>query len=289
MLKFLMFFVFLQSCLESQFKQDRYTIKNTGGSVELSVMTFNILSSLDLGSQNKGYSVWKDRAPGVFALLNHIKADVVAIHESTPAQIEEFRDRMGDAYTVIDFESYTSDAVILFDRKKFELIERGYWPLEEILGEKGIYLRRVAVWASLRQPDTRREIFFVSLHLDNRAVKDEEVKKLRTYLQKQISTGAPVFVCGDFNLTPETTSFKYLNDRGLKDSYLPQILEPGETKKEPFTYSVLEPKSRIDHILYAGTDVTPLTWKVLPGGDKDRLPLSDHFPVLARFRIHAHH
>jgi len=85
------------------------------------------------------------------------------------------------------------------------------------------------------------------------------------------SSPYPVIVCGDFNDTPISYSYRKIR-KGLKDAFV----ESG--KGAGFTYKGKYPPNRIDYILFDS--------RLISSGYKtDRVKHSDHYPIIAYFRI----
>lgn len=266
--------VFCTSCFELKGVKSHYPLKNTGESTDLSVLTFNILSTLDLGALTKGYPTWWSRRKAVFSVLEDKDPDLVTIQECSPTQFEEFRDRFSDRYYVIHKMALTPDAIILIKRDRFEILEKGFWALENALHPK---IRRVAVWAKLRERNSGRELMFVGAHLDARQIKKEEIQLLKDNLAPEQVSGAPLILAGDFNSDPgEDKYYPLIIADGWKDSYTPDL---GTELK---TFPLKRPNRRVDYVFYFGKDIQSNYWERVDNKDFD---LSDHYPVLSKFHI----
>ena len=116
---------------------------------------------------------------------------------------------------------------------------------------------------------------FISTHLDNNRWKDMQLRKIKTKLYFPMQTKAPLILAGDLNTEPNNPNFYFMLDGGWNDSYhaikTPQV----------GTYPYVNPRKRIDHILYFGESIKAVTWKA----DDTRETLSDHRPVVVDFYI----
>ncbi|HCC71573.1 MAG TPA: hypothetical protein DEQ09_10555 [Bacteroidales bacterium] len=85
------------------------------------------------------------------------------------------------------------------------------------------------------------------------------------------SSPYPVIVCGDFNDTPISYTYRKIR-KGLKDAFVESGSGAG------FTYKGKYPPNRIDYILFDSRIISS-------GYETDRIKYSDHYPVKAYFRI----
>lgn len=98
--------------------------------------------------------------------------------------------------------------------------------------------------------------------------------KLRTneveYLLNEIENSPfPVIICGDFNDTPASYTYKKISN-GLTDTYTASSFNIGNT------YFWNLPPIRIDNIII-NKNYKPIFYKV------DKVPYSDHYPIVAKF------
>lgn len=264
---------FLSSCFELKGVRSKYPIKNVGEEMDLSVMTFNILSTQDLGALTQGYPTWWQRKGAVFRAIEGKDPDLVTIQECSLTQFEEFRDRFGHHYFIIHKLALTPDAFLMVRRSRFKILEKGFWALENPMHP---FIRRVAVWAKIKHKFSGRELMFVGTHLDGRQIKRREISKIKDELQREEHVGAPLILAGDFNVTSETPEYPLLVGNGWKDSYI------GNLNDEVKTFTLKRPARRIDHIFYYGTDIESTHWERV---DNKGYAFSDHFPVYVEFHI----
>ena len=265
--------VLLSSCLTLKDKEGHYQLKNTGDPLELTVLSFNILATLDFSAPSKGYPPWSQRKPHVFNFIKKTNANLVALQEISISQLDQIKASFSNDYKIIHNKSYTPDAILLFKRHDFELIERGHWLLEDIENIKRV--RRIAIWVKLRHIETKRELMFISTHLDNNDWKDMQLRKIKTKLYFPMQTQAPLVLAGDFNIEPNNPNFYFMLEGGWNDAY------HAIKKPQVGTYPYVNPNKRIDHILYYGKDITAVSWRA----DETKETLSDHRPVVADFFI----
>lgn len=85
------------------------------------------------------------------------------------------------------------------------------------------------------------------------------------------SSPYPVIVCGDFNDTPISYTYRKIR-KGLKDAFVESGSGAG------FTYKGKYPSNRIDYILFDKNIISN-------GYTTDRVKFSDHYPITAYFKI----
>ncbi len=267
------FLTLLTSCFELKGVKSRYKLINTGKATDVSVMSFNILSTWDLGAITNGYPTWWKRRCAVFTAIDEHDPDLLSLQELSLSQFEEIRDRYGERYFVLHKKALTTDAVILVKRDRFTILEKGFWSLENM---SSTLIRRIVVWAKVRENASGRELMFLGTHLDARHIKLAEITFINRQIEKDKESGAPLIFAGDLNATSETDFYAAVLGGGWKDSYL------GDLKTEVKTFPLKNPTRRIDHIFFMGGDVESKHWERV---DNKGFPFSDHFPVFVQFHI----
>ncbi len=264
----------LVSCFDLQSKKGHYLVRNVGEATDLRVMTFNILSTLDLVALTDGYATWGERKRFVFEMIESQDPDLVSIQEASSVQFQAFRDHFSDHYKFAHNMALTTDAFIMYKKSRFTPIERGFWALEPAWQVHKI--RRIAVWVKLREKDSLRELMLVGAHADAKTIKEKEIQDIKNRLLPQQASGAPLILAGDFNLASDSSYYGLLIGSGWKDTYT------GDLALEVPTYPAKKPTRRIDHIVYFGEDVHPLSWEAPVSSGM--LP-SDHKPVVVNLHI----
>ncbi|MDT8402223.1 MAG: endonuclease/exonuclease/phosphatase family protein [Bacteroidales bacterium] len=119
------------------------------------------------------------------------------------------------------------------------------------------------------QEETMKELRDLSFSLKQGfARRAQQAKLVKEHIN---SSPYPVIVCGDFNDTPISYSYRKIR-KGLKDAFVESGSGAG------FTYKGQYPPNRIDYILF--DDRLTST-----GYGTDRIKYSDHYPITAYFRI----
>jgi endonuclease/exonuclease/phosphatase family metal-dependent hydrolase len=178
------------------------------------------------------------------------------------------------------------DAALLYERERFEEKERGHWWLsptpEKVSTGFGNTLPRLVVWAQLRDKLTDKELIVFNTHFDNTMPSQERMAELCSrQFEKFTPRGLPMLFLGDFNTDQKRGDYARLTSGGWRDSYTTaeQASDDGRDDRVATHLG----GTRIDHIFYHGEGLTPIAWQRLESPDPARA-LSDHFPILARFR-----
>jgi endonuclease/exonuclease/phosphatase family metal-dependent hydrolase len=251
--------------------------------IELSVVTFNVL--VDLGSQ-PGVPRWADRRELCVQVLRQSNADLIGLQEPLPAQVDYLLSEL-PGYDAVAYKGYP-DATLLFKREVFEKLDHGHWWLsptpERVSTGFGNTLPRLVVWAKLRHRAGGRDLFVFNTHFDNSMPSQVRMAELcQQQLAKFAQQKLPMLFMGDFNTTQTRGDYPKLISGGWQDAYAvsPQASPGGRDDNVPTMY---EGSGRIDHIFYHGDSWRPVAWERLESPDEKK-PLSDHYPVLARFKL----
>lgn len=250
---------------------------------ELSVVTFNVLVEV---SKAKDVPYWKDRRDDCARLLRARDPDLVGLQETTMGQVRFFLDAL-PGFEAVYAEKFT-DATLLYRKETFEELGRGHWWLsptpEKMSTGFGNFLPRVLVWARLRHRASGRELFVFNTHFDNTSPSQEKMAALcREKRRPFMETGKPLLWLGDFNTDQKRGKYELLVADGWKDAYL--VSEKASASgRDDNVSTVVDGQKRIDHILYHGPGIEPVSWERIEPPTKGKL-YSDHYAVAARFRL----
>lgn len=191
-------------------------------------------------------------------------------------------------------------AVIFYNPKRVELIEKGHFWLSETPEVPSIgwdaALNRICTWGHFRDLLTKQDFYFLNLHMDHVGVtaRSESAKLVMQRITQMTDGGKKLAVLtGDFNVSQKDGLYKLFTQSGvLKDCYT----STKERFAENGTYNGFDyhfwTDERIDHIF-----VTPATtveayailtdgrWRKDRNGVMSRRNISDHYPVFARVRF----
>lgn len=251
--------------------------------IELTVVSFNVL--VDMGS-TPGMPRWAERRELCVEVLRDVDADLIGLQEPTPAQVEYLLGALPE-YEGIFYKGYP-DASLLFRREMFDKLEHGHWWLsptpDRVSVGFGNTLPRLVVWGKFKHRPSGRELFVFNTHFDNSMPSQVKMAEL---CQKQLAPfaeqGLPMLFLGDFNTSQTRGDYATLTSNGWKDSYLASEKASADGRDDNVP-TMVEGSGRIDHIFYHGDAWQPLAWRRLESPDEKK-PLSDHYPVLARFKL----
>lgn len=257
----------------------------------LTVMTFNIRYD----TPSDGSNAWPLRQAFVAETIKKYDPDVLGLQEVLVHQ----RDAL-----VADISNYDCVGVgrddgkdkgefspILIKRQRFTVVEKGWFWLSETPdrpGSKGwdAACPRIATWVRLRDGLTRGEFLVLNTHFDHRGetARLESARAIAAFLKRHDQV--PQVVMGDFNCGPKSEAHQLLLQAGgarpLNDAFAEIVGD--ETDAGTFNgFEGVRTGPRIDWILHSA-DFVPIMCEINRDSRIERYP-SDHFPVVARFRI----
>jgi len=119
-----------------------------------------------------------------------------------------------------------------------------------------------------------KEFYFASTHFDHLRDDRNRVKQAHDFVAMAKTFGKPVIVGADFNAPPDSEPMRILR------TYFAHGCPAGNC--DQFTYSTDEPQTTIDYLMYAPHSAfSALRYSTYTSADRE----SDHFPVLATFRL----
>ncbi len=248
--------------------------------------TFNIRCPID-----KAPNTWAERVERVRGVIARHGFDLVGLQEATSNQVD---DLVGAGWAYVgagrdDGLRGGEASCVLYRTGRFELRESGTFWLSEQPDRPGVKgwdaaCPRVCTWARLADRNSGKEFVWFNTHLDHMgAVAREKGMGLILSRMAGLARGAPVFLTGDMNATPESATI------GLARAALRDAAEVSERPHAgpQATFNGFrterEPTARIDYI-FVSPGVRVLSHATLderPGG----LFPSDHFPVMVEAEL----
>ena len=226
------------------------------------------VGSYNIRYENRGDSLrgngWGQRLPIIAQQILFHDLEIFGTQEGKYNQLEQLKASL-PGYEYIgagrdDGIHAGEHSAIFYKTDVFELLDHGdFWlsPTPDV-PSKGwdAALNRVCTWGHFRVKDTKRELYYLSLHMDHIGVQArQESAKLVVQKIREICGGKPVVLTGDFNVDQTNPIYStFVNSGILNDSYevceIRYALDGTANGFDPNSFTT----SRIDHVF-----VTPGT------------------------------
>jgi endonuclease/exonuclease/phosphatase family metal-dependent hydrolase len=248
------------------------------------LMTYNVR----YGTAKDGEHHWDHRGADLVALIREQAPDILGLQEALSFQLKAVgavlpnhrqlgRDRNGG-----DADEHSSLCV---NTARFEVLDHGQFWLgadsTAMVPGFDAALPRIAVWAALRDLQTKRELLVVNTHFDHRGsvARTEAAKQIAAFVKAQ---SRPAIVMGDFNADETSPPMGVLRAEGFRDSH--RVAHQDMEGVQTFTdFKRTLDLGKIDGIfIQSSFDV--LNAEVIDQLRSGRFP-SDHLPVTAVVRL----
>jgi endonuclease/exonuclease/phosphatase family metal-dependent hydrolase len=282
---------------------------------DLRVMTFNLLAA----SKKRKRFPWEQRLDGIVRVFAEQRPDIVGTQEANLSQLEDLRERLPDYdYTgeanLGPGQAEHQDAwynAIFYRRDRVRRLPtpgESFWlsPRPEEPASRFVLASRprLAVWSFFEQRTTGQPLMFGTTHLEAflpghrrhgaRLLQEFIARKLQ-----EVGEEMPVFLTGDFNAGARSREIRSLVEHTATRSGLYDAWNEagGLDDRQGATFrglglrdrlgNLLLGPRRIDYVFYRpqleirGVHRVDFDRLVQPG----TLPPSDHFPVMAEFRL----
>lgn len=293
------FLDFRPRLISPETKTNCFSDSDSGGGLEMNVMSFNIRR----GTHRDGINHWIHRRKLVREIFDSYRPDVLGLQEALDFQMSEIL-TMLPGYEKVGIGNLGGGKglhnAIIYDAKRFRVSEEGtFWfsDTPEIPGSKGWgnIIPRVCTWARLIEKKSHQAFYFYNIHLDHLSLRSR--KKSVVLLTQRIHSRTfpdPFVLTGDFNAGERSAPIRYLKGSiPLKITLKDKVLNPVPLTD---TFRVQYPSKRnigtyhgygryffrfkFDYIFVSSsvrvidTEIIQLRWeKCYP---------SDHFPLLSR-------
>ena len=258
---------------------------NSQKDVEIKYISYNIRNS----RANDGDNAWDIRKPATKEMIDKEQPDVFGLQEAYIEQLQ-YIDNNFPNYSRVgvgrdDGKEEGEFMAVYYRKDKFKLLENGNFWLSETPDECSMgwdaACRRIVTWAKLKDKETGKVFYAFNTHLDHVGEVAREqsilliVKKIDEIVKKD---KAPVFLSGDFNSDVNSPIFDPLKSI-MKDS---RAISPESEWIPTYNNYGNGGDAMIDYIFYKNAEV--LDFKTL-NGDYGKPYISDHYPVMATFKI----
>lgn len=256
--------------------------------IEFDIMSFNMRYD-NLGDEENR---WDNRKMACISMLQETNPTIIGTQEGLQHQIDFLDENLPNySYFGVGREDGISEgeyAAIFYKPEDFELIEEGTFWLSETPNTPSIgwdaALERIVTWGHLKESETKKSIYVFNTHFDHEGI-NAQINSAQLLTEKVAEivqdTSSAIFLTGDFNGILVQTMFipilaEYLN---AQDS----APVTDEIKSfNGFGGGGLSGAITIDYVFHS-KNVVALQYQTI---DKDYgVPyISDHFPVIAKFR-----
>lgn len=257
---------------------------STSKAQELKIMTYNIR----YGNETDGENAWSKRKDELVNLLDYYHPAVLGTQEGLNYQLEYIKGNLkGYTYIGVGRDNGGTEgeySAVFYDTERLSIESSGtFWlsPTPE-KPSKGwdAALNRICTYGVFKDKQTHKKFMVLNAHFDHVGeVARVEAAKLMLVKSRELNPkNYPIFVTGDFNLTPETKPIQVFSQQ-LHDSYTHTQTRPYGPVGTFNGYHFNEvPQNRIDYIF---TSVTTkiLNYRVIADFNNFRYP-SDHLPVM---------
>jgi endonuclease/exonuclease/phosphatase family metal-dependent hydrolase len=257
---------------------------------ELTIMTFNIRYN----TPSDGLDAWPYRKDKVASQIIFHNVQLLGVQEALHGQIMDLKERLPKfKYVGVgrdDGREQGEYSAIFYDTTRLELLQSQTFWLSETPTAPGskswdAAITRIVTWAKFSDKTTKKIFFAFNTHFDHMGkMARRESAKIILNKVKEIASGSPALMTGDFNAEPADEPIQIIMDKNnplhLVDSKgISQTPHYGPTG----TFNGFKAKERndqpIDYIFIKGE------WKVLKHATisqswEGRFA-SDHFAVLS--------
>lgn len=247
----------------------------------ITVMSYNI--KCDYGQQDA--DKWDNRKSEMVELINRYNPDILGEQEAVPTQME-FLDSALNAYSYIGVgrdngENKGEYSAIFYKINRLTVLEQNtFWlsktPNKPTKGwDAACY--RVCTYGFFEDKATKQKFWVFNTHFDHKG-NEARTKSAQLIIDRinQLNTfNYPVFITGDFNLTPESRPIEIIKKEFEDTRDISEKIHDGsENTYNGFTENI---SKRIDYIFVKNVNV--LSHRHIDDKLKNNRWISDHLPV----------
>ena len=273
--------LFCYSCMFPFFLSMNFSLKN-----ELTVLSYNIRYD----NPNDGENQWKYRKERIASYIKEISPDIIGMQEVLESQLV-FLDVSLKEFSYVgvgreDGKTKGEYSPILYNSNRLALLQTDTFWLSETPTVISVgwdaALERVCTYAQFEHKETGKKFWVFNTHFDHigELARIQSAKLIHEKIKMLNLNNFPVIITGDFNLTPNTTPIKI-----LQNAYIDVMQKTSTDTKNYGTFTGFNKLStgedRIDYIFQKGFKMLEAThvWLKTNSGSW----ASDHHPVEATF------
>ena len=258
---------------------------NSQKDVEIKYMSYNIR----YGTANDGDNAWDIRKPATKEMIEREQPDILGLQEALISQLQ-YIDNNFPNYSRVgvgrdDGKEEGEFMAVYYRNDKFKLLDNGVFWLSETPDSCSMgwdaACKRIVTWAKLKDIESKRVFYAFNTHLDHvgEVAREQSILLIVNRIDKIVKKDkAPIFLSGDFNSNVSSPIFDPLKAE-MKDS---RAILPESEWETTYNNFGNGGDSMIDYIFYKNAEV--LEFRTL-NGDYGKPYISDHYPVMATFKM----
>lgn len=250
---------------------------------KIRVATYNIRYD----NSGDGQDRWSNRASTVVDYLKSL--DLFGLQEVTFTQLGDLKSSLSEfeAFGVgrDDGINAGEHAVVFYRKDLMRVTEKGTFWLSENPGRIGVAgwdaaLPRTCTWLKMELLASGQQFLVANTHFDHRGKQARYNSSVLIHDQlMRIAEDLPFVLMGDFNFTPESSSYAVLKrSKFLKDAREVSVTSPAGPAGTWNGFKEIATDRRIDHVFVRG-ELTVLKYFVDDPKTEDGRFASDHQPV----------
>lgn len=244
----------------------------------MSIMSFNVYVGIENDAEKKANAI---------NLIRTYNPDVFGVQEASVPWQNTLKQEFSGDYHIVGVGrdgNGNGEAMLIFARKsRFDIRSSGTkWLTSTPNQVSKVTLsacNRVATYAVIERKSDGKVFNYVNTHLDHMGGQDEQVRYLCDIINNNTQSGAPIFVTGDFNVFPESSTVATMTNNGYSTSY--NVADKNYTKGAG---TIGSNAAIIDYMFVKdGRGVEVLTYRVC--NENFYGQNSDHFPIISTVKI----
>lgn len=262
---------------------------------ELSVISFNLRVPATEDLTNH----WLLRQAATPAMINDYRPDIFGVQEALSDQLKYVgknisnysyvgvgREDAKEISEIIDSKASGEIMAIFYNTSEIDLLDWGtYWlsttPDEPSISWEADY-KRTMTWAKMQMKYSGKKFFYVNTHLDNHSgtAREKGLKLILDKIAEMNIDNLPVVLTGDFNVTPDNSVLKVLDNAEMLDARTTATKTDDLPTFNGFGNEGETPRV-IDYIYYRGFASCP-EYETIVKQYANVQYISDHYPIVAR-------
>lgn len=258
----------------------------------INLMTYNIRYD----NPSDGENVWTNRRDVLLNQILFYEPDVIGTQEGLEHQIKYLDENLksykyvGIARADVKENSIGEYSAVFYNVNKFKDLKSGTFWLSKTPDKPSrgwdASLNRICTYILLKDKKSGKKFWVFNTHFDHKGIEARQksaeliIKKIKGINKEKL----PVFLMGDFNLTPDESPIKYIT-KNLIDSKSVSQQQPFGPDGTFNGFKVSDDRNRrIDYIFVSQKNIIVKKYAVLANVRQLKYP-SDHFPVYISVEI----